>query len=205
MEKDQIDSTDDLRYSASEKHVLSEAGFEAHWKKIHYRIFRFCDAPRGEPWIPEQVFEEGFRFSFIYPYDYFREGTYAMLKAALAQLGEAKYLIGPADGSAKEDQYPFLVYSSEASYGEYLQGKDELDFFVCVQPLELYLHGERDDWGIVASEGYNIAIIGYRSDEAASAFTGNIVDDPEELRREYFPLCPSEYCDLFEDHYFNKS
>lgn len=204
MENGETESKKDSERVVSEASILSSANFDASWGRTHARIFRFADAPQGEPWLPDQVFKDGFRFSFIYPYDYFREHTYEILRAALQQLCETKYVIGPADGSAERDQYPFFVYSSLARYEDYLQGKDELDFFVNVQPLEFYMHGQRDDWGIVASEGYNIAIIGYRSTAAASAFTGNFLDDFEELRRTYFPLCPPEYRHRFEEHYFTQ-
>lgn len=186
------------------QHVLSSTAFEKEWQKVHESIFRFAEAGCGEPWIPDQVFQKGFRFSFIHPYFYFREHEYGLLRQAMRLLGEKTFVIGAANSSV-EKQNSILAYSTEASYAEYTQGKSEPMFFTGVQPLELYLHGKRDDWGIVASESYNLAIIGYRSKKASLAFKGRFIDQPERLYQEYLTTTPQEYRRRLEVNYLEKA
>lgn len=161
------------------------------WASARRRIFRFEEGPPGAVWLPDQVFQVGFRFSFLFPYNYFRRPSYESIREAIALLGEPEFLVGPAGPDVQGSASP-VTYPAEASYEAYLQHEDEPAFFLGTQPLNVYLHGQRTDWGIVASADYNIAVIGYRSAEAARAFTGRFIDDPGDLLQAYVPGTPDD-------------
>ncbi|PEN08431.1 hypothetical protein CRI93_04780 [Longimonas halophila] len=200
------DHTQDPYYRPDSKHVLSKETFDREWRKSFESIFKSKGGPSNPRWLPDRVFESGFRYCFIINDYYLLRRDYQKTQRALHELGESEFVIIGAEkqfGTRNEDRR--LIYKVNLPWKDYIQGKkkDVSSFFLVVQPTEFYLHGQRDDWGIVASEDLGIAVVGCRGKKASRVFRERFITDPQIIRQEHLLSTPDNYRTAFERNYLS--
>lgn len=197
--------TQDSYYRSDSKYVLTKKAFDRSWREIFESIFKPKGTPSRPRWLPRPLFNSDFCYCFITEFgSYSFKKEYQLLQQALGILGESSFVIIGAEKQfqTRKDEI-MLKYDADSSWKEYTQGRDLSTFFLVVQPTELYLHGQRDDWGIVASEDLGIAIVGYRGKKASRVFRERFITDPQIIRQEHLSSAPDDYSAAFEHNYMN--
>lgn len=198
--------TQDPYYRPDSKYVLPEEDFDREWRASFESIFKPKGLPSNPRWLPDRVFKSGFRYCFIINDYYLLRPDYKKTKRALQELRESEFVIIGAErqfGTRSEDRR--LIYKVDLPWRNYIQGKEKdlSSFFLVVQPTEFYLHGQRDDWGIVVSEDLGIAVVGCRGKEASEVFRERFITDPQIIRQEHLLSTPDNYRTAFERNYLS--
>jgi hypothetical protein len=183
------------------EHKISNREYENDWLDDGCAVFKKQSLQETE-WLPDQIFQGDRVFRFMLPYEYFRESVYDVVTKALRERGEDEFVIVPAGSSQSKISY-VLRYATTDSYQEYLLHIDEPGFFLGDQPLEFCMHGRYPDWGIAASEPYNIAILGVHDEKRARAFSPVFKDDDEEMEA-YLQTTPPDFRRRFESCYLRE-
>jgi len=188
------------------EYLLAHSHFEDEWKAAHDAIFiRRKNHEAQKPyWLPDQLFQSNYHFSFIIETYHLLEEPFEKLTKGLRDLGEKEFIVVGAEKQfglrSEEQQDRKLIYPVDITWEQYIQGLTPSTFFLVTQPLEFYLHGKRQDWGIVASNDFGIAIVGTRN-EARDAFRGKFVENPDVIRRHYLSQAPLDYEEKFSQNY----
>ena len=143
--------------------------------------------PQARCTPPDKVFREGFEYYFFFDGAFFDQAYFQTLQQMLADLGEKAFAIKGAGAFQGYDK----TYSVPCSWQEYTGELGE-SFILTVQPLNFYLCGERDDWGIVVTTDFDMAIIGCKGD-ASPVISSYAEGDAEDARKWLFRLSSESF------------
>lgn len=199
------DRTQDPSYRSDPKYVLTKKAFGRNWRKVFEAIFKPKGTPSRPRWLPKPLFKSDFSYCFITTIgSHSFKNEYQSLQYVLDILGESSFVIVGAEKQFQTRKAEIMLkYDVGSSWKEYTQERDLSTFFLVVQPTEFYLHGQRDDWGIVASEDLGIAVIGCRSKEASRVFGERFTTDPQTVWQEHLLSTSDNYRTAFERNYLS--